>query len=363
MFGECSGNLVVMVIRSVDLFCGIGGLTYGVRNAGIEVLAGYDIDAGSQYAFEANNPGAKFFLKDVRDIEDDEISALYPSDTDIRVLMGCAPCQPFSSYNRLPADSPSKASKMELLDYFGQQVRNVEPEIVSMENVPNLAKEPVFNTFLETLKELDYFVDWQIVKVADYGVGQTRRRLLLLASKLGEIKLIPPTHVPESYVTVRDVIGEVPALEAGQTDSEDNLHRCRALSERNLERIRASKPGGTWSDWPEDLLPPAYKKASGQTYKSVYGRLSWDKPATTITTQFIGYGSGRFGHPEQDRALSLREGALLQTFPKNYRFVDPKVGEDYSSQAVAIQIGNAVPPRLGEVIGESIRAHVQKQDS
>lgn len=351
-----------MEIRSVDLFCGIGGLTYGVRNAGIEVLAGYDIDASSRYAFETNNPGAEFFLKDVRDIKGDELVALYPKDTDIRVLMGCAPCQPFSSYNRLPADSPSKTSKMELLEYFGRQVRKVKPEIVSMENVPNLAREPVFESFLATLRELGYFVDWQVVRVADYGVAQTRRRLLLLASKLGEIRLIPPTHEPDHYVTVRDVIGGMPALKAGQTDRRDNLHRCRALSETNLKRIQASKPGGTWDDWPEKLLPPAYRKASGQTYKSVYGRLSWDRPATTITTQFIGYGSGRFGHPEQDRALSLREGALLQTFPKDYRFVDPSVGDGYSAQAVATQIGNAVPPRLGEVIGESICAHMDQHD-
>lgn len=349
-----------MVIRSVDLFCGVGGLTYGVRKAGIEVLAGYDIDAGSQYAYEVNNPGTKFFLKDVRDIGRGEVVSLYPEDTDIRVLMGCAPCQPFSSYNRQPADSPSRTSKMELLDYFGVQVREVKPEIVSMENVPNLAKEPVFESFLSTLEELGYFVDWQVVKVADYGVPQTRQRLLLLASRLGEISLMHPTHKSNCYATVRDAIEDQPFLKAGQTDSKDNLHRCRALTDINLKRIQSSAPGGTWEDWPEELLPNAYRKKSGQTYKSVYGRLAWDKPSSTITTQFIGYGSGRFGHPEQDRALSLREGALLQTFPKRYEFIDPEVGDQYSTKAVAVQIGNAVPPRLGEIIGRSIRAHVDQ---
>ena len=169
-----------------------------------------------------------------------------------------------------------------------------------------------------------------------------------------------PTHKSNCYATVRDVIEDQPFLKAGQTDSKDNLHRCRALTDINLKRIQSSVPGGTWEDWPEELLPNAYRKKSGQTYKSVYGRLAWDKPSSTITTQFIGYGSGRFGHPEQDRALSLREGALLQTFPKRYEFIDPEVGDQYSTKAVAVQIGNAVPPRLGEIIGRSIRAHVDQ---
>lgn len=345
-------------INAVDLFCGVGGLTYGVKSAGINVIAGYDIDAGSRFPYEKNND-AGFILKDVKDINDREISALYPKDTDIKVLMGCAPCQPFSSYNRLARTAPARQEKMELLNYFGHQVNIVHPEIISMENVPQLAKENVFNVFLSLLRDEGYWVDWQIVFAPQYGVPQTRRRLLLLASRLGKIKLIPPTNdSAESYQTVRDAIGSLPAIGAGQTDENDNLHRARGLSMLNIQRIRASKPGGTWLDWDEGLRPEAYRAASGQSYKSVYGRLSWDKPSSTITTQFIGYGSGRFGHPEQDRALSLREGALLQTFPKHYYFVDPRIGSSYSSSQVALQIGNAVPPRLGKVIGKSIVSHV-----
>ena len=346
-----------MKIRSVDLFCGVGGLTYGVRAAGIDVLAGYDIEERSRFAYETNNPGTQFFHKDVKTIQKGEISALYPDDTDIRVLMGCAPCQPFSSYNRQPATAPSKSAKMELLHYFGVQVKDVLPDVVSMENVPNLAHESIFAAFTSLLKELNYHIDWRIVNTADYGVPQSRRRLLLLASRLGPISLRPPTHDETTYVTLRQRIGNLPKLGAGETDPRDNLHRARGLSEINLRRIRASRPGGTWKEWPTELLPNAYRKASGSTFTSVYGRLSWDKLSSTITTQFIGYGSGRFGHPDQDRALSLREGAMLQTFPQTYMFVPPEVGSAYHVQPIAVQIGNAVPPRLGEIIGTSITAH------
>lgn len=347
-----------MKLRSVDLFCGVGGLTYGTRSAGIEVIAGYDIDAKSKLAYEENNPGTRFILEDVALIQPGEISSLYPKDTDVRILMGCAPCQPFSTYNRQPRNSPARSSKMELLSYFGIHIKDVIPEIISMENVPNLAKEPVFGQFVDLLAELGYCIDWKVVNAAHYGVPQSRKRLLLLASRLGQISLLPPTHGKGNFVTVRDRIGRLPKLEAGETHLTDNLHRSRSLTELNLKRIRASKPGGTWEDWPKKLLPEAYLKPSGQSFKSVYGRLQWDQLSSTITTQFIGYGSGRFGHPSQDRALSLREGALLQTFPEEYIFVPKDTGSEYHVQPIATQIGNAVPPRLGEVIGESIKAHL-----
>lgn len=349
-----------MNINCVDLFCGVGGLTYGVKQSGINILAGYDIDEESQYPYEKNND-ASFICKDVKDIQRGEINDLYPADTDVKMLMGCAPCQPFSTYNRLSRTAPSRVERMGLLSYFGAQILDVQPDIVSMENVPQLAKEKVFHDFLSLLEDQGYHVAWKVVFAPEYGVPQTRKRLLLLASRLGEISLISATNSdPASYRTVRDTIGNLPRLNAGEIDKMDNLHRARRLSAKNLLRIKASKPGGTWRDWPDDLKLKAYKKDSGKTFGSVYGRLSWDQPSSTITTQFIGYGSGRFGHPEQDRALSLREGALLQTFPSDYYFVDPDIGDSYSARQVALQIGNAVPPKLGEVIGESINRHLEQ---
>lgn len=348
-----------MKINAVDLFCGVGGLTCGVQQAGINVVAGYDIDARSQFAYEYNNK-ARFILKDVKEIGNTEISSLYPIDTDIKILMGCAPCQPFSTYSHKYKENKNTIQKMDLLYYFGQQIEYVQPDIVSMENVPQMTKEKVFRDFLKTLKKNHYSIDYEVVYAPEYGVPQKRKRLLLLASKLGGIKLLPPQFDKDNYPTLRDTIASLPKLKAGETDPKDSLHRSRNISELNMKRIKQSKPGGTWRDWDEKLLLEAYKKKSGASFGSVYGRLEWDKPANTITTQFPGIGNGRFGHPEQDRALSLREGAMLQTFPRDYLFTEPELGENYPIAQVALQIGNAVPPKLGEVIGNSILKHLEK---
>ena len=340
-----------MKINAVDLFCGVGGLTYGIQQAGINVVAGYDIDEKSKFAYEHNN-NAKFILKDVKEIEDDEILGLYPSDTDIKVLIGCAPCQPFSTYSHKYKNNKNTIQKMDLLDYFGKQVRLVKPDIVSMENVPQLAKETVFNNFITLLETEGYKVNWKIAFAPAYGIPQNRKRLLLLASKFGEISFIEELSTTD-YPTIRQAIGGLPKLNAGETDPLDVLHTARNLSDINLSRIRSSKPGGK----DDSLLPECFKKESGATYGSVYGRLEWDKPSSTITTQFPGYGNGRFGHPEQDRALSLREGAILQSFPRTYQFINNL--DSFSNQRIATQIGNAVPPKLGEVIGASIKKHLE----
>ena len=198
---------------------------------------------------------------------------------------------------------------------------------------------------------------YKVVNAADYGVPQRRRRLLLLASKIKKIQFINPTH--QQPVTVREVIGNLPPIAAGEQNKNDNLHITATLSDTNKKRIQHSVQGGTWRDWPEELVLECHKKASGQSYSSVYGRMSWDDVAPTITTQFIGYGTGRFGHPVQDRALTLREGAMIQTFPENYSFVPQ--GDTVILKNVARHIGNAVPPRLGEIIGLSIIEHCKKR--
>lgn len=345
-----------MKINAIDLFCGVGGLTYGVQQAGIKVVAGFDFEKSCQFAFEKNNY-SKFIHRNIKDLEDDELLSYYPDDTDIKVLIGCAPCQPFSAYSHRYKNSKSRIEKMDLLDYFGKQVKLVKPDIVSMENVPRLVKEDIFERFVLLLEEEGYEVTWKIAFAPAYGIPQNRRRLLLLASKFGNIEFNKEL-TEENYPTVRSAIYDLPKLNAGEVDPNDQLHRSRKLSKLNLERIKNSKPGGTWRDWDEKLLPDCYKKPSGSSYGSVYGRLEWDKPSSTITTQFPGYGNGRFGHPEQNRALSLREGAILQSFPKNYQFIEDQ--DNYAINKIAMQIGNAVPPKLGEVIGKSILNHLKK---
>jgi len=177
--------------------------------------------------------------------------------------------------------------------------------------------------------------------------------MVLLGSRIGNIEVPNATYQKDDYITVGDVIRSLPQIGAGEICTTDRLHRAKNLSELNIERIRQSRPKGTWKDWDKNLLPDCYKKASGSTFTSVYGRMSWDSVSPTITTQFFNYGSGRFGHPVQDRALSIREGSLLQTFPANYDF-----GDSMAISTVGRHIGNAVPPKLGEVVGNAIIEHI-----
>ena len=344
-----------MELKAVDLFCGVGGLTYGLEKAGIPVVAGIDIDESCEYAYTHNNKG-KFIKKSIDDVTGKEIRALLKG-ADIKILVGCAPCQPFSSHQK-DKHNRSKHKDWKLLYQFARLVKEVRPHIVSMENVPELQNEKVFSDFIDTLKAARYTVNYHVVDVADYGVPQRRKRLILLASRLKrEVTLLPATHV--NHITVRAAIGHLPAVSAGENNSIDSLHIAPSLSPLNMKRIQHSIPGGTWRDWPEELKLACHKKDQGKTYASVYGRMKWDDLSPTITTQFVGYGTGRFGHPSQDRALTLREGAILQSFPANYQFVSDE--EPVQIRKIARHIGNAVPPRLGEVIGESILSSLPKQ--
>src|SRR3989304_1906858 len=225
-----------------------------------------------------------------------------------------------------------------------------------MENVPNLANQKIFKEFVVFLEQNGYFGSYSNVYCPDYGIPQKRRRLVLLASKYGVVSLIPKTHSKENYNTLRQAIKYLPPVEAGEVCESDPLHRTTKLSNMNLRRIKASKPNGTWLDWSEDLQLACHKKKTGKTYKAVYGRMSWDEPSSTITTQFYNYGTGRFGHPTQNRALTIKEAAILQTFPENYKFY--KSQKDIFIKRLGIYIGNAVPVELGVVIGKSILAHI-----
>lgn len=343
-----------MNVQIVDLFCGVGGLTRGLINSGFDVVAGFDIDKTCEYTYTKNNH-VSFHHRNIREVSSKEITDCYDKKS-LKVLVGCAPCQPFSQMRFKMGRKNTEDEKYNLLAEFGRLIGEVQPDIVSMENVPNIRNTNIFKTFLKLLKDNGYYTDGgNVVYCPDYGIPQNRRRFVLLASKLGEIHLIPPTH-NSNNVTVRQFIGNLPAIEAGQIDPNDPMHRSASLSPTNLRRIRLSVPGGTWRDWPLDLRCDCHKKESGKTYASVYGRMKWDAIGPTITTQFFAYGTGRYGHPEQDRALSLREGALLQTFPLNYTFINPDV--NFSMTDVGRHIGNAVPVRLGEIIGLSIRDNI-----
>lgn len=335
---------------AVDLFCGVGGLSFGFQKAGIYVAAGYDIDPECRFAY-STNCNVAFECRDVATLTCDDLQQHF-TDAEFTVLAGCAPCQPFSTYARTRT---SDDERWQLLDAFAEHVKSIRPDVVTMENVPQLHRHVVFNLFARSLKQSGYWVDWSVVECLEFGVPQSRKRLVLLASLHGPFALLRPRR--RRYTSVRSAIGALPALSAGEECRFDPLHRSCALSELNLRRIKASRPGGSWRDWDDKLLAACHRRESGQTYPSVYGRMTWNEPAPTITTQFFGYGNGRFGHPEQHRALSLREGAILQTFPKKYRF-EPD-GERLPAHKLGRLIGNAVPPALADSIGRSIVVHAR----
>jgi DNA (cytosine-5)-methyltransferase 1 len=346
-----------MKTEVIDLFCGIGGLSQGFRDEGFAVLAGIDADETCKHAFE-KNIGTPFIAKSVTDVTAAELGKIY-SGRAPKVLVGCAPCQPFSMYTgryRRDETDIDASRRWVLLDEFARLIETASPDVVSMENVLRLTVHPAFEKFTARLRTAGYEVSHQRVRAQDYGVPQRRARLVLFASKFGKVHMVPPTHAGRP-VTVRDAIGHLPRLVAGAVDGEDRLHMARSLSALNLRRIRATREGGSWREWDDSLQLECHKRDGGKSFRAVYGRMVWDEPSPVITTQCLGIGNGRFGHPVQDRAISLREAAMLQSFPPNFDFA-PAEAKIYGSH-LARQIGNAVPPRLGQAVARSIRLHIE----
>lgn len=325
-----------------------------MEQAGILVVEGVDIDLACKFAYETNTR-ARFVHRNVRDYTKVHLNKAWDENA-IKVLVGCTPCQPFSSYTQGPRGN--HRIKWVLLNKFADLITEAKPDIVSMENVTSLSLTATFKKFVRNLKKNGYWVSYSVVDCREYGIPQMRRRLVLLASRHASIEINAPTHPKkEQWLSVKSAIGKLPPLSAGHYLKSDPLHCASELSPINMKRIKASKPGGSWRDWPDELIAKCHKKASGKTYPGVYGRMTWDDPSPTITGQCFGFGNGRFGHPEQDRALSLREAAILQTFPKKYAFFPkdelPKV------KIAGRMIGNSVPPLLGKVIGETIKNHAK----
>lgn len=350
-----------MKIEAIDLFCGAGGLTRGLLDAGVVVRAGFDIEPSCKFAYESNNKGAKFFEKSVADITAEELNELWSEKGKaVRLLAGCAPCQPFSTAANT---APIKKNNGEdpryfLLNEFSRLIRECQPELVTMENVPKVKNHKPFLDFVETLKNLNYKVSYATIACEKIGVPQTRKRLVLLASKFGNIDsdLYQFANVSE-IPKVGPLLDALEEIHAGGYSEKDVMHFARSLSSINMQRIRASKQGGSWKDWPESLRAECHKRPSGATYPSVYSRIDPDKPAPTMTTQFYNFGAGRFGHPTLDRALTPREAALIQSFPMSYQFV---VDRSLGMEKIGKMIGNAVPPKLGEMIGKAFINHIKK---
>lgn len=346
-----------MKILAADIFCGIGALSYGFKQEGIEIVGGVDFDASCKYAYEENLK-ASFHAMDVKSLTGRALKKMFGSTEGYRVLIGCAPCQPYSSYTKRYRKKKNETDhRWQLLTEFSRLVKETKPDVVSMENVPSLAAHPIFEKFVRQLETLGYQVNFANLRAERYGVPQRRTRLVLFASRWGQIPMPKESH-PEKFKTVRDAIGKLPRIKAGQACASDRIHVGRGLTALNLKRIRAAKQGGFWRDWDSELQLACHKKAKGKSFRSVYGRMRWDEPAPVITTQCLGIGNGRFGHPVQDRGISIREAALLQSFPKKFRFVPPR--EPINGMMLARQIGNAVPVKLGRVIARSIKNHLKQ---
>ncbi|MEY2250380.1 DNA cytosine methyltransferase [Comamonas sediminis] len=336
------------MIQVVDFFSGCGGTSCGFEAAGLEILAGLDIDPAAAATFRTNFPHAHFIEGDVRDLHTNVLNGFLEKRTMPLLFAGCAPCQPFSKQNRLQSlEDPRRT----LLKEFGRFIKAWMPDFVFVENVPGLqkiSKHGPFVSFQSLLKRLGYRFETAVVPALWYGVPQTRERLVLVASLRGNIKLPEATHGPGlpggRYTTVRDWISDLPEIAAGEISATDKDHVAAKLEVLNLKRIRATPEGGGRSSWPESLLLNCHKTHSG--HSDVYGRLAWDKQAAGLTTRCISYSNGRFGHPTQDRALSVREAACLQTFPRSYTF-------EGNLNSRARQIGNAVPPKMAEAFAKS----------
>jgi DNA (cytosine-5)-methyltransferase 1 len=335
-------------LKAVDFFCSAGGVTCGFKQAGIDVLGGIDIDPACKITYEKNND-AKYLCADVSNLEKEKVAEVFKikRNQDDLIFVGCSPCQ---YYSNIKTDkSKSKETRL-LLEDFQEFVDYYRPGYLFIENVPGLDKNPEspLGKFKLFLTNHGYVFDEDVLNAKYYGVPQNRRRYVLIATRLRE-KIELPKADRKNIITVKQAIGDYSKfnpIAAGTRDDTTFIHSSAGLSKRNMKRIRLTPPdGGSRKAWDnKELQLECYKNHNGHT--DVYGRMSWEKPSPTITTRFVSLSNGRYGHPEQDRAISLREGATLQSFPDDYIF------HSNSQGTIAKMIGNAVPPLLAKAIGE-----------
>tara|TARA_R110001599_G_scaffold24835_3_gene89344 strand:- start:140441 stop:141523 length:1083 start_codon:yes stop_codon:yes gene_type:complete len=353
------------MIKAIDFFCGIGGVTAGFIDAGIDVVAGIDKDPDCKVTYEYNHKrlnsdkSVPYLLQDISDSEfclsRDEFDI---KNDDILVVIGCAPCQPFT---RITDVSEKRKKERSLLSIFAEKVRNLNPDYIFVENVTGLrsnmnGNNEVLNSFISDLNEQGYVLNINVVNAAHYGVPQNRKRLIIFGKKGEKIEFPEETHGRKKQrkkplVKLRDVIEDLPPVEAGLKHDNIPNHISAKLKDISLERLSYQEnPGEGMETWPEHLQLPSRRKAySG--HNDVYARLNWDKPSSTLTTKFFSISNGRFAHPVQNRALTIREGLRIQTFDSEKRefvLIDERVS------IMSRQIGNAVPVKMAEAFANKI---------
>jgi len=336
--------------KAIDFFCGGGGMTYGLRQAGIDVIAGVDIDKEAKATYEHNNKGTIFIEKDIRRVHSNFFERNFgiQKNDDFLILVGCSPCQFYSIIN---TDKEQSLKTKDLLRNFARFVEYYKPGYVLVENVPGILtnKQSIWPFFHGKLQELGYTkIVYDVIDLSYYGVPQSRRRFSLIATRL-DVEIHLP-QADEKQALLSDFIGEshgFQRVEAGHKDFSDFNHTVAGLSDKCLRRLRKTRHnGGSRLDWSDDPdLQLNCFMGKDDSFKDSYGRMWWNKPAPTITTKFFSISNGRFGHPDEDRAISLREGATLQTFPKDYVF------KSNSIATTARLIGNAVPCEYARRLG------------
>lgn len=334
---------------AVDFFCGAGGLTRGFLDAGIRVVAGLDINESCRRTYESNNKPAKFLACDLREIRRQDLErCIRGIPKDELVFAGCAPCQPFSKQRR-EVDVRDKT----LLSHFGRLVGEFLPGFVVIENVPGIVKLPgnsTYRRFIRSLRCLGYEVSEGVIDAKFFGVPQTRRRWVVIASWLAKPELPKPTHGVEGkpFATVRDAIAHFPRIAAGEQSACVPNHRAASITPRNLRRLKATpRDGGSRKQWPKGLVLDCHR-GDYRGHTDVYGRMRWDAPAPALTCKCFSISNGRYGHPEQSRAISLREAARLQSFRDDFTFYGK------TQEEIGAQIGNAVPVQLARHLAMSL---------